>query len=296
MPWLAVSVDAPAECAEELGDALLEAGALSVDASDAAAGTVAEEPIFGEPGASAARAWRRNRITALFDLGADLAAIMASALRDAGLDERTSYAVNRVDDQDWVRASQAQFLPTRISDRLWIVPSWHTPPDAAALNIILDPGLAFGTGTHPTTRLCLRWLEAILHGGESVIDYGCGSGILAIAALKLGAADAVGVDIDPQALLAARQNAMQNRVAARFVAAADGIGGAADVVVAYILANPLIVLAPLLARLTRSAGRVALSGVLVEQTAEVVAAYAPWFDMEMAEKDDGWVLLTGQKR
>jgi ribosomal protein L11 methyltransferase len=221
---------------------------------------------------------------------------MSSALRHAGLDERTPYAVSRVEDQDWVRSSQAQFLPTRISEHLWIVPSWHTPPDAGALNITLDPGLAFGTGTHPTTRLCLRWLEAILRGGEAVIDYGCGSGILAIAALKLGAAEAVGIDIDPQALLAARQNAMQNQVAARFVAAEEGIEGPADVVVANILANPLIVLAPLIARLTRSGGWLALSGILAGQAAEVNAAYAPWFEMRMAETEDGWVLLTGQKR
>jgi ribosomal protein L11 methyltransferase len=296
MPWLAVAVDAPADCAEPLEDALLEAGALSVDSADAAAGTAAEEPVFGEPGASAMRGWRRNRITALFDPAVDLAPIMSFALRHAGLDERTPYAVSRVEDQDWVRSSQAQFLPTRISEHLWIVPSWHTPPDAGALNITLDPGLAFGTGTHPTTRLCLRWLEAILRGGETVIDYGCGSGILAIAALKLGAAEAVGIDIDPQALLAARQNAMQNQVAARFVAAEEGIEGPADVVVANILANPLIVLAPLIARLTRSGGSLALSGILAGQAAEVNAAYAPWFEMRMAETEDGWVLLTGQKR
>ena len=296
MAWLAVSLDASAEAAERLEDALLEAGALSVDAADAAAGTAAEEPIFGEPGAPASQSWRKTRITALFELDADLASIVPAALRAAELPDTASYGVERVDDQDWVRSSQAQFLPTRISGRLWIVPSWHTPPDAAALNIILDPGLAFGTGTHPTTRLCLQWLEAILRGGETVIDYGCGSGILAIAALKLGTTDATSIDIDPQALLAARQNAMQNRVAARFVAAEEGIEGPADVVVANILANPLIVLAPLIARLTRSDGRLALSGILAEQAAEVSAAYAPWFEMRMAETEDGWVLLTGQKR
>jgi ribosomal protein L11 methyltransferase len=195
-----------------------------------------------------------------------------------------------------VRATQDQFTPQQISPRLWIVPTWHAPPDPAAVNVILDPGLAFGTGTHPTTRLCLRWLDGLIRGGESVIDFGCGSGILAIAALKIGAGTAYGVDIDEQALLAARANAMQNQVDAVFVPAADRLARQADIVVANILAHPLIVLAPVIAGLARNGGRIALSGILDAQAAEVALAYHEWFDIEPGQQDDGWVLLTGVKR
>jgi ribosomal protein L11 methyltransferase len=179
---------------------------------------------------------------------------------------------------------------------LWIVPSWHKAPDAGAINIVLDPGLAFGTGSHPTTKLCLAWLEGVIRGGESVIDYGCGSGILAIAAMKLGAARADGVDIDGQALLAARANALQNRVQAEFHGAADAIRTPAQIVVANILAHPLIVLAPLLARLAVPGGRLALAGVLAEQAEEVKAAYDPWFAFEASGRDEDWVLLAGTRR
>ena len=177
-----------------------------------------------------------------------------------------------------------------------MVPTWHEVVDAAAINIRLDPGLAFGTGTHPTTRLCLRWLDANLKHGETVIDYGCGSGILAIAAMKLGASHAVGVDIDEQALLAARRNALQNRTAVSFFAAADELTSPANMVVANILANPLVVLAPLLARLTVAGGQVVLSGVLATQADEVRVAYRPWFNMHTAEPEDEWMLLAGEKK
>jgi ribosomal protein L11 methyltransferase len=295
MSWLAASIDAGAGRAEPLADALLAAGAVSVDIADAAAGSAAEKPVFGEPGAQAA-AWARNRVTALFAPDAKLEAVLPAALHAAGMPETTPWRVERIDDRDWVRAAQNQFAPTRISPRLWIVPTWHTPPDPAAINLVIDPGLAFGTGTHPTTRLALRWLEAEVRGGESVIDYGCGSGILAIAAMKLGAARACGVDIDPQALLAARHNAMQNQVAAEFVAAQSGVAGPADLVVANILANPLVVLAPVIARLTAAGGRVSLSGILAEQAGEVVPAYREWFDMNEVEQEDAWVLLSGTRR
>jgi ribosomal protein L11 methyltransferase len=196
-------------------------------------------------------------------------------------------------ERDWVRATQEQFAPIRISRRLWIVPSWHRAPDPAAINIVLDPGLAFGTGSHPTTRLCLRWLERVVRGGEFVIDYGCGSGVLAIAALKLGAGRAAGIDIDEQALVAARRNAMQNRVDASFHGAAEGIGPPAQIVVANILAHPLIVLAPVLARLTRPGGRLALAGLLAPQAGEVCAAYRAWFDIGIEGEDEDWTLLSG---
>jgi len=296
MAWLAVILEVGAACTERLSDALLDAGAVAVDIADATAGTPHERPWFGEPGAAPVRAWASSRLTALFPSETDLSAVLGEALRSASLSETMPYRLERIDDRDWVRASQGQFEPTRISPRLWIVPSWHTPPDPRAVNIVLDPGLAFGTGTHPTTRLCLRWLEGHVHGGETVIDFGCGSGILAIAALKLGAAEACGVDIDEQALLAARSNAMQNRVDAQFVAAVGASREPAELVVANILANPLIVLAPLLANLTVSGGRIALSGILAEQVEEVRAAYLEWFDMDTTGHEEGWALVSGVKR
>ena len=296
MSWLAVIFEVDAECAEPLADALLEAGAMSADVADANAGTLRERPLFGEPGARSHPGWHLNRLSALFAPEIDLSAQIPAALRAAGLSETTRYRLEAVDDRDWLRATQDQFRPVRISPRLWIVPSWHAAPDPQALNIALDPGSAFGTGTHPTTRLCLRWLETHVRGGETVIDFGCGSGILAIAALKLGAGAACGVDIDEEALLAARSNAMQNRVRARFVAAADEIREPAQFVVANILANPLAVLAPLLAKLTAPGGRVALSGIFAEQADEVRAAYLEWFEIDAIERDEGWALLSGVKR
>ncbi len=294
MPWLAVILEVEAAAAEQLGDALLQAGALAVDVADATAGTSHERPLFAETGAAAA--WVHNRVTALFAAEGDLSTAVPAALHGAGLRPSMPYRVERVDDRDWVRASQNQYTPIRISPRLWIVPSWHRPPDPRAINIVLDPGLAFGTGTHPSTRLCLRWLEGHVQGEHTVVDFGCGSGILAIAALKLGAARAWGIDIDPQALLAARRNAMQNRVQAQFVDAADASAEPAQLVVANILANPLIVLAPLLAKLTVSGGRIALSGILAEQAEEVRAAYLNWFAMDDTEHEDGWTMLSGVKK
>ena len=193
-----------------------------------------------------------------------------------------------MEDNDWVRLTQAQFEPIRISQRLWIVPTWHTPSDPGALNITLDPGLAFGTGSHPTTRLCLRWLDANIRGGESVLDYGCGSGILAIAALKLGAASAAGVDVDAQAVQSSRDNAAANRVAAHFFLPDDAPRQQADIVVANILTNPLKLLAPLLASSARPGGRIVLSGILEEQADDVANLYAQWFDLAPAIVEDGW--------
>jgi ribosomal protein L11 methyltransferase len=294
--WCALILEVEARCLEALSQALLDAGAISVDVTDADAGTPDERPQFAEPGAEPERAWRRNRVTALFHSDADARAAIRSASCAAGLPASTPFRIEHVADRDWVEASRTQFEPVRISPRLWIVPSWHSPPDPQATNILLDPGLAFGTGTHPTTRLALRWLEAHVRGGESVIDFGCGSGILAIAAMKLGAGQAWGVDIDAQALLAARANAVQNRVQVRFCARADEIDHPAELVVANILANPLRVLAPLIARLTAGGGRLALSGILAGQAPEVCAAYSEWFDIDSIEHEEGWALLSGIKR
>lgn len=296
MPWLSATTTVDRDLAEPYSEALLECGALSVDVSDADAGSAREKPIFDEPGGAPAQGWNRARITALFAIDAPVAQAMHNACAAAGVDTATAYEVARVEDEDWVRRTQAQFTPQEVSPGVWIVPSWHAPPDPAAVNVVLDPGLAFGTGTHPTTRLCLRWLAQRPLGGRSVTDFGCGSGILAITAMKLGAASAWGVDIDPQAVAAARDNAARNDVAAKFVSAAEQLPTGADVVVANILAQPLIVLAPLVAGLNAQGGALALSGILVDQGEEVRQAYSAWYDFDPVQEEDGWVLVTGTRR
>lgn len=296
MPWLCAIIETAEESVEILSDALLEVGALAVDVQDAAAGTADERPIFAEPGEAPATGWCTNRVGALFAVDADLYVLVPEALAAAGLAATASFSIERVEDADWVRLTQSQFHPIQITPRLWVVPSWHTPPDPAAINIALDPGVAFGTGAHPTTRLCLRWLDETVTPDADVLDYGCGSGILAIAAMKLGAARACGIDIDPQAVQAAQHNAQQNGVEITLATAEQDVAGPAQIVVANILANPLTVLAPLLARLTRPGGQIALSGILVEQADTVLEAYAPQFTMTRAATDEGWVLLTGRRR
>jgi ribosomal protein L11 methyltransferase len=295
LPWLAVTLTVGARRVEAVADALLEAGAISVDVADAHAGTADEHALFGEPGEPAAGEWKASCLTALFEERSDISACISTVLTSAGLDASIPVAIAPVADQDWVRATQSQFQPVRVSARLWVVPTWHVAPDPKAINLVIDPGLAFGTGTHPTTRLCLAWLDAHMRGGEAVLDYGCGSGILGIAAMKLGAAHATGVDIDPMALLAARHNAMQNQVQMNFVAAEGAAPQPADLVLANILANPLKVLAPLLTRLTCGGGRIVLSGVLEHQAGEVQNAYRSAFDLQPVGSDDGWVLICGTK-
>lgn len=285
----------PGERVQALADALLAAGALAVDVADAHGGTPLEQAAFAEPGAEPTP-WRRSRVSALFSAGSDCMRALADACASTAIDLPNDTARTEIDDQDWVRLTQSQFEPIRIAPRLWVVPTWALPPDPDAINLVLDPGAAFGTGSHPTTRLCLQWLEANIRGRERVLDYGCGSGILAIAALKLGAAQARGVDIDPQALVAARANAMQNRVCAEFAEPGAEAGFDADVVAANILANPLIALAPLLAAATRPGGHVLLSGILPEQCAAVADAYSPWYALASPVLDEGWALLTGRRR
>lgn len=294
MSWQRVSLRVPARDAERLSDALLDAGALSVDVADASAGTADEQPLFGEPGAAPAVAWADNVVTALFAPELDARAVVRAACADA--DVRAEPIVETVEEQDWVRLTQDQFAPIRVSGRLWIVPTWREPVDPEALNLRLDPGLAFGTGSHPTTRLCLRWLEAHLATGHSVIDYGCGSGVLAIAAKLLGAGSVTGVDIDPQAIVASRANAAMNGVAARFELPEEFAPAPADVVVANILSNPLRMLAPLICGLARSGGAVVLSGILSAQRDLVGDAYRPWLELAPAQEEDGWVCLWGIKR
>jgi ribosomal protein L11 methyltransferase len=292
--WITVTLLADSSNAEALSDALLDAGALSVDIEDADAGTPDEQPQFGEPGLPVAvELWPHSRLHALFDRDAALASAMAEAAESAGLTSPPPYTTSLLDEQNWVRITQAQFEPIGVSSRLWIVPSWHAQPDPAAINITLDPGMAFGTGSHPTTRLCLEWLDGQVAGGETVIDYGCGSGILAVAAAKLGARRVTGTDIDPHALDAARYNAERNGATLELLHSRENIDHQADIVVANILANPLTVLAPLLCGLTRRGGRIALSGILSSQTDMVCAAYRPAFELQVSGERDGWVLLTG---
>ncbi|MDH4217130.1 MAG: 50S ribosomal protein L11 methyltransferase [Gallionella sp.] len=297
MPWLTLTVDTDSAHAEALSEALLNLGALSVDLLDADADTPDEQAIFGEPGEPPPGVWQHNRISALFDDDRDVAAILRQAADSIGLDQLPIHRIETLADNDWVRLTQSQFEPIPISQRLWIVPTWHTPSDPDAINIVLDPGLAFGTGSHPTTRLCLRWLDDHIKGGESVLDYGCGSGILAIAARKLGAAQAVGVDVDPQAVGASRDNAAANQAdQVKFCLPDNAPQGSYDLVVANILTNPLRMLAPLLANATRQGGQIVLSGILEEQAQDVMNIYQQWFDLNAPVFEDGWACLSGRKR
>ena len=293
MTFRSVTFDLSRDDADVLGDALMEQGALSVSVEDAQEGTDTEKPIFGEPGADSGL-WEHCRMTALFDIGVDAGALITQVCDELDINAPTS-TDTIVDDIDWVLKNREQFQPIRISDRVWIVPTWHSAPHADAINISLDPGAAFGTGSHPTTRLCLQWLEANLRPAEKpfVIDYGCGSGILAIAAMKLGAAKAIGVDIDRQAVEAARFNAQQNGVAIDFSTTDQTLDAVADVTVANILANPLKVLAPLLASHTRGGGALVLAGILDHQAKEIVAIYRPWFGMSVWKSDEGWSCIAG---
>lgn len=295
MGWQSLKIEAGADVAEALSDALMEFGALSVGIEDADAETPDELPIFGEPGLGEPGVWRRNVVSALFDEDVSLTVIIGEAAASVGI-VNPRYTIEAVPEQDWVRATQSQFDPIEISDRLWIVPTWHSAPQTNAINIVLDPGLAFGTGSHPTTHLCLRWLTENLNGGESLLDYGCGSGILAIAAKKLGAGKTLGVDIDPQAILSSQQNAEQNHVEAEFCLPDAMPLQAAEIVVANILSIPLKMLAPLLAQSCCRGGRIALSGILAEQADEVSGIYAQWFDMALPVFMENWTLLSGIKR
>jgi len=296
MPWVSLIVETSAGDAERLSDALLELGAISVSVADADAGTPEEKPLFGGPGEPVAGSWDRSTVSALCKSGVDCRALLAAAAKRAGLARTPAFRTERIEDEDWVQVTQAQFAPIQVAERLWIVPSWCEPPDPHALNIVLDPGLAFGTGSHPTTWLCIEWLARRLAGGERVLDYGCGSGLLAIAAMKLGAGAALGIDIDPDAVTAARANAARNDAEARFQDTLAPLDMNADLVVANILANPLKVLAPLLAAHTRDGGRIALAGLLVPQVDDVTAAYAPWFEMSVFGVREDWALLEGVRR
>lgn len=296
MAWQNVSFLTDAASAEPLCDALIELGALSASIEDADAGTVDEQPQFGEPGTPTTPGWQRSRVLALCESDTNVSELLQAACQQLGVPPIRDFSVTALAEQNWVQLTQAQFDPIQISGRLWIVPSWHESPDPSAINLVLDPGMAFGTGSHPTTRLCLEWLEKTVTPGCSVFDYGCGSGILAIAAGKLGAREVRGLDIDPQAVEAARANAERNAVMADFVDGSQPIDGTYDVVVANILSNPLRVLAPAICALVRPAGgQLALSGILREQADEIIAVYAPWIALTVADVGEDWVCLSGRK-
>ena len=269
MPWLAVTLDLEAGAAEAFGDALLAAGAQSV-------------------------ALEAGRLSAILQPHDDAGAMIAAAAQSAGV-AAPRFSAQRLDDWDWVRASQAQFTPLRLG-RLWIGATWHEPPANAAAIVRIDPGLAFGTGSHPSTRLVLDFLEKALAGGERVLDYGCGSGILAIAAAKLGAASVDAVDVDTQAVETTAMNARLNQVELRALAPESLPATPYDLVLANILFQPLLVLAPLLAARTARGGRIALAGVLEAQAGELIDAYAQWFDAASPMREDGWALVTGVRR
>ena len=289
MPHQRVTLIVPGADAEELSEALEAEGAVSTDLADADADTAAEREIFAEPGAQSAF-WERCRLTALFPIDMDVSA----ALERSGV-AMLGASVDRLEDTDWVALTQRQFEPIRAGERLWIVPTWHEPPRPGDVNIVLDPGAAFGTGSHPTTRLCLAWLEKHVRAGDTVLDYGCGSGILAIAALKLGAARAAGIDVDPLALEAARYNSSRNGVALDVRDAQAGLEGAFRITVANILANPLRMLAPVIAAHTLPRGLIALAGILEDQADAVIAAYAPYAALTEAAREAPWVLLAGER-
>ena len=292
MPWLQVRLAITPEQAATYEDALLDVGAVSVTFMDAE-----DQPIF-EPDLGTTPLWSHTHLLALFEADTDPAALLAHlALLTGG--PLPTHQVEQIADQDWERSWMDNFQPLRFGQRLWIVPSWHQPPEPQAVNLHLDPGLAFGTGTHPTTALCLEWLDGQSLHDCNVLDFGCGSGILAIAALLLGAKQACGTDIDPQALEASRDNATRNGIdAARFplYLPSEMPADTFDLVLANILAGPLVQLAPTISQHVRQGGYLVLSGILAEQAEEVRAAYQADFILDPTAEKDGWVRISGVRR
>jgi ribosomal protein L11 methyltransferase len=289
-----LSLLCPEERIEPVSEALEALDALSVSVEDADAQTDAEQALFGEPGLPPPKeGWQRSRVTALFP--AEAAAAEASQLLQAQdfFAGCKVLAISPVPDQDWVRLTQSQFAPVEITPEFWIVPTWHEPPAQARQVIRLDPGLAFGTGTHPTTRMCLRWIAQHPPRHQRVLDYGCGSGILAIGAARFGAASIDAVDIDPAAVQSAQANAQANGVQLQ-TGLPELAQGRYELVLANILATPLKMLAPLLCAHVAPGGRLVLAGILERQEEELKAAYAPHARLEVADREEGWILMTAQ--
>lgn len=303
MSWNEIVLEITYTHTADFSDALLSAGAMSVVVEDADAGTDAERPIFDEPDENGnGAAWQRSRVIAMISSGIDPHELVKQAAAECGLDELPSFLVQPVAEKDWVRLTQSQFTPIHIGKHIWVVPSWHEAPDKNAIVLEMDPGLAFGTGSHPTTQLCMEWLEEHLKDqgfhNSSVLDYGCGSGILAIAATKLGAAQVTGVDIDPQAIEAAKENANRNHCLISFYLPDQFLAETSNmrynVVVANILSGPLQSLAPTLIKHMAPKGFLVLSGILKRQADDVIAAYAPHLTLSVWKQMDEWVILTGQ--
>lgn len=295
MAWVHLHIHTDPEQAELLEELLLAAGSAAVTMQDDA-----DQPLY-EPDLGSTPLWQSTRVTGLFEQSADLEALKEQISAEFHLQTQTpleSIEVELVADQDWERAWMEDFHPIRFGERLWICPSWHTPPQAGAVNLMLDPGLAFGTGTHPTTALCLKWLDSADVRDLEVVDYGCGSGVLGLAALLLGAREVIGTDTDPQALEASRDNARRNDVAEqrlRLFVPESLPEGQCDLLLANILAQPLMSLAPSLAKRVRPGGDILLSGILASQAEELRERYSPWFDMAEAVEQEGWVRLHGRR-
>lgn len=292
MPWLQLELEATPDNAEQLSELLHTAGASAVTLQDAA-----DQPLF-EPPLGTTPLWNTTRVIGLFAADTDVPVVLASLQQQLEPDPLPAWHLNPLEDRDWVRAWMDDFQPMRFGERLWICPSGYTPPEPQAVNILLDPGLAFGTGTHPTTAMCLRWLDAHAPQGLTVIDYGCGSGILAIAACKLGARHANGVDTDPQALLATHDNAEKNQVSdcIDVYLPADFPPQPVPLLLANILAGPLQSLAHRFSELVKPAGHIVLSGILAEQAELVMQQYRAAFDIQLIDQQEDWVCLAGQRR
>ncbi|WP_439294827.1 50S ribosomal protein L11 methyltransferase [Lonepinella sp. BR2882] len=291
MAWVQLRLNSTSEKAEKISDFLAEIGAVSVTFMDSQ-----DTPIF-EPLPGETRLWGNTDVMALFDAETEMALILTALSNSKLLDADFAYKIEQIEDKDWEREWMDNFHPMQFGKRLWICPSWREVPDENAVNVMLDPGLAFGTGTHPTTALCLEWLDSLDLQDKTVIDFGCGSGILAIAALKLGAKNAIGIDIDPQAILASRNNAEQNGVADRlqlFLSDDKPTDLKADVVVANILAGPLKELYPVISQLVKSQGNLGLSGILASQAQSVCQSYQQKFILEPVVEREEWCRITGK--
>ncbi|GKX59893.1 50S ribosomal protein L11 methyltransferase [Leminorella grimontii] len=293
MPWIQLKLNTTGANAEDIGDALVESGSVSVTFQD-----THDVPVF-EPLPGETRLWGDTDVIGLYDAETDMKSVVAMLEHHPLLGTGFAHKIEQLEDKDWEREWMDNFHPMRFGERLWICPSWREVPDKNAVNVMLDPGLAFGTGTHPTTSLCLQWLDGLDLAGKTVIDFGCGSGILAIAALKLGAARAIGIDIDPQAILASRDNAERNGVADRlelYLPKDQPDDLSADVVVANILAGPLRELAPLIGKLPTAGGHLGLSGILSSQAQDVSAAYSDLFLLDPVAENAEWCRITGVRK